>query len=67
MSCSALRCAVEIPRSVEIGLREEANDVATEGDVAGVRELAAAGVRPELVEVSPGHWVEDCDYVRTDR
>ncbi|MGE9289646.1 MAG: oligopeptide/dipeptide ABC transporter ATP-binding protein, partial [Puniceicoccales bacterium] len=24
-------------------------------------------VRPALIEVAPGHWVEDCDYVRTDR
>jgi len=23
--------------------------------------------RPNLIEASPGHWVEDCDYVRTDR
>ena len=26
-----------------------------------------ATVRPELVETAPGHWVEDCDFVRTDR
>ncbi len=24
-------------------------------------------IRPGLTEVRPGHWVEDCDYVRTDR
>jgi oligopeptide/dipeptide ABC transporter ATP-binding protein len=24
-------------------------------------------IRPDLTEASPGHWVEDCDYVRTDR
>lgn len=31
--------------------------------------LASAGyreVRPGLAEVAPGHWVEDCPYVRTD-
>ncbi|MBC2603628.1 ABC transporter ATP-binding protein [Puniceicoccus vermicola] len=22
--------------------------------------------RPDLIEAAPGHWVEDCDYVRTD-
>ena len=26
-----------------------------------------AEVRPELVEARPGHWVEDCEFVRTDR
>lgn len=25
---------------------------------------AFKSVRPELVEVAPGHWVEDCEYVR---
>jgi len=24
-------------------------------------------VRPDLIEAEPSHWVEDCDYVRTDR
>jgi len=24
-------------------------------------------IRPPLVEATPGHWVEDCEYVRTDR
>ncbi|MEM0965758.1 MAG: ABC transporter ATP-binding protein [Verrucomicrobiota bacterium] len=24
-------------------------------------------IRPRLIEVRPGHWVEDCDVVRTDR
>ena len=44
---------------------------APRSDHPGIDEYLASEefrtVRPELVEVSPGHWVEDCDYVRTDR
>jgi len=32
-----------------------------------VQSDAYQSIRPELVEVSPGHWVEDCEVVRTDR
>ncbi|MBN2068261.1 MAG: ABC transporter ATP-binding protein [Opitutales bacterium] len=27
---------------------------------------AFKSVKPGLIEVEPGHWVEDCDFVRTD-